>query len=73
MQRWFSRVSFGADGMSWDAQDTSLPLVEHFVFGSWKAITLGPFQFSTFVGVMWSVSVNEVRDGTVNLPEWVVV
>ena len=76
MRRWFSKFSFGSDGPSWDVHETSSPLVEHFVFGSWKAITLWLFQSSfsdTFAGVMWSVLVNVVREGMVNSPECVAV
>ena len=68
MWRWFSRFSFRSDGLSWDAHNTSSLLVKHFVFGSWKAITVWLLQSSftqAFAGVMWSVLMNVVREGTV--------
>ena len=76
MWRWFSGLSFRSDGLAWDVHNTSLLLVKHFVFGSWKAITLWLYRstFSqTFAGVMWSVLVNAVREGMVNLPEHALV
>lgn len=72
MQRWFSRFSFGSEGLSCDVHDTFFPFGVHLNLGSWNTITLCPFQSSfseTFTGVMWSVLVNAVRDGMVNSPE----